>query len=34
MSDVFDPLSYENLGASIARALEEQPLELLDELPK
>lgn len=34
MSEVFDPLSYENLGASIARALEEQPLEILDNLPR
>ena len=34
MSDVFDPLSYKNLGASIARALDEQPLEILDNLPR
>ncbi|EPD31497.1 Eco29kI family restriction endonuclease [Gleimia europaea] len=26
MVDYFDPLSYENLGASIARALEERPI--------
>lgn len=34
MSETFDPLSYENLGASIARALDDQPLELLDNLPR
>lgn len=33
MSNFFDPLSYENLGASIARALDDQPLELLREFP-
>lgn len=28
----FDPLSYENLGASISRALDEQPLTRLDQV--
>ncbi|MDN8577941.1 Eco29kI family restriction endonuclease [Corynebacterium sanguinis] len=28
----FDPLDYENLGASISRALDEQPVQRLDEL--
>ena len=34
MSETFDPLSYRDLGASIARALDDQPLELLDNLPR
>lgn len=34
MIDYFDPLSYENLGASIARALEERPVVPLDSLGK
>ncbi|APT93202.1 type II Eco29kI restriction endonuclease [Corynebacterium phocae] len=34
MATFFDPLSYENLGASIARALEDQPVRALGELKK
>lgn len=34
MTDYFDPLSYENLGASIARALEESPVIPLSELDR
>lgn len=30
----FDPLSYENLGASISRALDEQPVVPISDLPK
>ena len=32
MTSIFDPLSYENLGASISRALDDQPLVRLDEV--
>lgn len=32
MTNIFDPLSYENLGASISRALDDQPLVRLDEV--
>lgn len=32
MTDYFDPLSYENLGASIAHALEDSPVVPLPEL--
>lgn len=34
MREHFDPLAYENLGASIARALEERPIENLVELER
>lgn len=30
--EAFDPLSYENLGASISRALDDQPVIPLDDL--
>lgn len=34
MTNYFDPLSYENLGASIARALEESPVTSLQDLQR
>lgn len=34
MTDYFDPLNYENLGMSIARALEERPVENLAQLER
>lgn len=34
MTKHFDPLDYENLGASIARALDDQPVQPLVALPK
>ncbi|RKW69932.1 Eco29kI family restriction endonuclease [Galactobacter caseinivorans] len=34
MTDYFDPLDYENLGASIARALDEQPVQDLGSIPR
>lgn len=34
MTQAFDPLSYDNLGASISRALDDQPVLPLDELPR
>lgn len=34
MPEAFDPLSYENLGASISRALDDQPVLPLGDLPR
>lgn len=34
MTNYFDPLAYENLGASIARALDERPVEGLSQLER